>query len=480
MNSHGRMVASSFGSTVLIVLCAVCGVARAEAPQSATFSAGPVNVTLNGFVEMMIVNRSTNEAADWASNYNTSISFPNSHNYYLSESHLTERQSRVAALVQGPSDPNVAIEGYLETDFGGTTSNGNYNETGSYSPRVRHLFADYQSKTGDWYLLFGQAWSLVTAEKFGMMPRDENIVPTIDGQYIPGFDWLRVPQVRLVKKFGGTLALGVSIENPAVLVTAGSSAGAPAIPSVYNAAGASSAFATGVNVTTDRRPDVVAKVGFDPGYGHYELFGYDREFRSRTSVGSMSTPASWSNVTNTATGIGGSLLVPVVPKLLDFSGSFISGKGVGRYGSAQLADATLNPGDGSVTPIKGYHFLAGLILRPTPALTMYAFVGREHDDLSTYSFTTGGKTYLYGYGVPAADNSGCEVEGGTCDVITKTISEATLGGWYKFYQGALGNAQVGIQLTNVRREAFADAKGFGPSTHINIGLISFRYYPYQK
>ena len=77
------------------------------------------------------------------------------------------------------------------------------------------------------------------------------------------FQFIDQTWLGLVKKFGGTLALGVSIENPAVLVTAGSSAGAPAIPSVYNAAGASSAFATGVNVTTDRRPDVVAKVEGD-------------------------------------------------------------------------------------------------------------------------------------------------------------------------------------------------------------------------
>jgi hypothetical protein len=139
---------------------------------------------------------------DWASNFNTGIPYPNSHNYDLSEFHLSERQSRIAALAQGPADSNYATEAYVETDFGGSTTNGNHNQSASFSPRVRHFYADYQSLQHGWYLLFGQNWSLVTAERTGMMPRQENIPLTIDGQYVPGFDWLRVAQVRLVKKCG--------------------------------------------------------------------------------------------------------------------------------------------------------------------------------------------------------------------------------------------------------------------------------------
>ena len=60
------------------------------APSSSpSFMAGPVKVTLGGFVELMVVNRNRNESADWASNYNTSIPFPQSPNYNLSEFHLT-------------------------------------------------------------------------------------------------------------------------------------------------------------------------------------------------------------------------------------------------------------------------------------------------------------------------------------------------------------------------------------------------------
>jgi hypothetical protein len=229
---------------------------------SPSFNAGPVKVTLGGFVELMAISRSRNEATDWASNFNTGIPYPNSHNYDLSEFHLTERQSRISALAQGPADERFATEAYVETDFGGSTTNGNNNQSGSFAPRVRHFYADYQSLAHGWYLLFGQNWSLVTAEKAGMMPRQENIPLTIDGQYVPGFDWLRVSQVRLVKNFGKTVAVGLSAENPAAQVSASTTASAASnlnSNSYYSTAGASNAFASTTNITTDFLPDIVPK-----------------------------------------------------------------------------------------------------------------------------------------------------------------------------------------------------------------------------
>jgi hypothetical protein len=55
----------------------------------------------------------------------------------------------------------------------------------------------------------------------------------------------------------------------------------------------------------------------------------------------------------------------------------------------------------------------------------------------------------------------------------------TIGGWWKFYSGTLGNAQVGITDTYIKREIFSGVGG-DPNTNINIALVSFRYYPFQK
>jgi hypothetical protein len=121
-----------------------------------------------------------------------------------------------------------------------------------------------------------------------------------------------------------------------------------------------------------------------------------------------------------------------------------------------------------------------VIYRPAPAFTTYLYAGKEMVDKQAYTLTAGGKTYGYGYGNGLFDNSGCEIEGAAaCAANTSQILSGTIGGWWKFYSGPLGNAQVGISDTYVKREIFSGVGG-DPSTNINIALVSFRYYPFQK
>ncbi len=338
------------------------------APPSPSFMAGPVKVTLGGFVELMVVNRDRNESADWASNFNGSIPFPNSHNYSVSEFHLTERQSRLSALVQGPDSDEWGTEGYVETDFGAAGGTANNNESSSFSPRVRHFFADVTYKPFGGNLLFGQTWSLITQNKQGIVARGENIPVTIDGQYIPGFDWLRLAQIRYTQKLNDMFTVAASVENPAAQIS-GTANGA-----IFNNPGATNSFsptngatAGANNLSLDYLPDFVVKVAVDPGFGHYELFATERFFRSRDILTGQQT-----NVKTNATGFGGSLLIPVVPKIVDFQASVLAGRGVGRYGSAQLPDATVNPDPKQgIDPLRGFQALAGLVVRPAPAWTLY-------------------------------------------------------------------------------------------------------------
>jgi hypothetical protein len=454
--------------------------APAAAGNAPSFYAGPVKVTLGGFVELMAIDRNRNESADWASNYNTSIPYPNSHNHDLSEFHFTARQSRLQALAEGPANDRWATEAYVESDFGGAGGTANYNESSSFSPRMRHYYADLQDKTNGWYLMFGQNWSLVTANKSGISPRQENVPPVIDGQYVPGFSWLRVAQIRFVKKFGEVVNVGISLENPAALVTSNATAGAPALASMFNNPGASNSFTAGnnttaTNISTDYLPDVIAKIAFDPGWGHYEVFGLNRWFRARNI-----TPGQQSNVKTTGTGFGGNMLLPLVPKVLDFQAAILAGKGVGRYGSAQLPDTTVNPGTLGLEPLRGYQALVGLTVHPTPDLTLYAFAGKEQVDAQAYTVVAAGKTYGYGYGNGLFDNTGCQTEGvGSCAANTSSITSGALGGWWKFYTGTLGNAQFGLTDTYIKRQIFAGVGG-DPATNINILMASFRFYPYQK
>jgi hypothetical protein len=446
-----------------------------------SFHAGPVKVTLGGFVELMAIDRNRNESADWASNFNTSIPYPNSHNYFLSEFHLTERQSRIQALVEGPDGGSIHPEAYVETDFGGAGGTANYNESNSFSPRVRHFYADLNDKDTGAFFLFGQTWSMITAQKVGLEVRNENIPQTIDGQYVPGFSWLRVPQIRFVEKFNDVFSAGVSLENPAEQVTSNASTGAPALDVLYNNPGATNSFtapnnSTSNNITTDYLPDVILKASVDPGWGHYEAFVLNRWFRSRDI-----TTGADQNIHSTGTGYGANILLPLVPKILDFQAGVLAGKGVGRYGSAQLPDATVNATTLGLEPLRGMQALLGLIFRPAPELTTFVYAGKEMVDAQYYDVAAGTKTYGYGYGNPLFSNAGCETEAvGTCSANTSQILSGTIGGWWKFYSGPLGNAQVGVTDTYIKRESFAALDGGAPDTNINILLFSFRYYPFQK
>jgi hypothetical protein len=447
-----------------------------------TLMAGPVKVTLGGFVELMVINRDRNESADWASNYNTGIPFPNSHNYHLSEFHLTERQSRLQALFQGPDSDTWGTEAYVEGDFGGAGGTANYNESNSFSPRIRHYYADLTYKPSGSNLLFGQEWSLVTANKQGIVARGENIPLTIDGQYVPGFTWLRVPQIRFTQKVNDMFTAAVSLENPAALVASNPSSGAPSLGTIFNNPGAGNSFSPGNgssfapnNVTLDWLPDLVAKAAIDPGFGHYELFVTERFFRARDIVTGKQT-----NVKTNATGFGGNVIIPVVPKIVDFQAGILAGRGVGRYGSSQLPDATVNPINLGLDPLRGFQALVGLTVRPGPAWTLYGYAGEEQVSKKDFYVTAGGKTYGYGYGNGLLDNGGCETEGiGNCAANTSRIVSGTIGGWWKFYQGSLGNGQLGLSDTWIRREIFSGVGG-DPNTNINITMVSFRYYPFQK
>ena len=169
-----------------------------------------VKVTVGGFVEAASVYRSKNEVADIGSNFNTGIPFdltgaskkgaenPVAHQ---SEFRETARQSRITALVEAKATEHTLVSGYLESDFLGAAQTANSNESNSYNPRIRVFYGTIDESDCGLHFLAGQEWSLLTTDKIGIIPRQENIPLTIDAQYVPGFNWTRNPQIRLAKDF---------------------------------------------------------------------------------------------------------------------------------------------------------------------------------------------------------------------------------------------------------------------------------------
>ncbi len=202
-----------------------------------------VKVTMGGFIAAKSVWRQRNEAADIGSNFGA-IPFPFSPQYNEREFHGTARQSRISVLVEGNVDPAQKLTGFFDVDFLGVGTTSNYNESNSFAPRLRQGYFSYANNDWGFYFLGGQAWSLLTQNKSGIIARDENIPLTIDASYVVGFNYTRNWQLRAVKDFGPTVSLGVSIENPATIVAASTAAAAT---------GAGGAFANGGVVNSRRQ-----------------------------------------------------------------------------------------------------------------------------------------------------------------------------------------------------------------------------------
>jgi hypothetical protein len=325
----------------------------------------------------------------------------------------------------------------------------------------------------------------------------------------------------VVKGFGSWAAFGLSIENPAELVY--NSTGAVANGGnvggwLVNYANAGNSFlgsgGYANNFAPDVAPDIIGKAAFDPGWGHYEVLGIARFFNDNTfgcvmapttaggqTPGLCNTttaltlvPGQQSQRTKSGEGVGGSVLLPIIPTYVDIQASTLYGSGIGRYGAANLSDVVVAP-DGSLSPIKALHALGGVVVHPWAGLDVYAYAGLEKEQpnywsiLSTGSVKGGGN--FTGFGVPNAINTGCNITtaasftGGTsnCAAINKSVSDVTVGFWQDFYKGNYGRLAGGFEWEYVRRNAFPGFNGCpvgcaSPSTSDNVFMTSLRYYPF--
>jgi len=421
-----------------------------------------IKITPGGFIELAGIYRQHFQGNDISSSW--AIPLANSHNYYTGESRLTARQSRFSLLAQGKPSEHVTLSLYTELDLQGAAQTANSNESNSYNPRLRHFYGtiDWDQGQSGWHLLAGQNWSLVTMNSKGITPRAEVTPATIEAQYVPGFSWTRTPQLRLTGDFlDHHLWLAVSAENAATTF------GGTVPATVTNVIAGGSGFNSANNLSLNTIPDFVGKAAYEgdiAGHAlHIEGIVLERSFTDRVN-----------NVANnhaTSTGFGGGVTLDLVPKMATVQFSALTGKGIGRYGTAQLSDVTLDA-NGTIHPIQETMMLAGLQLHPNKMLDIYGYAGEEYERAMPLSST-------YGVGNILANNAGCFTEGGTCGAGSRRIRQITGGLWQKIYNGSFGRAQVGAQYSYTERQLFQGAGYSGlPQVNQSIGMISFRYYPF--
>jgi hypothetical protein len=419
----------------------------------------------------------------------------------LSEFQGTGRQSRLALKAVGKLD-NATLTGYYEMDWLGAGITSNNNQSNSYVLRQRQLWADARFNSG-WDVSGGQGWSLATETTQGETRGTEILPATIDPQYEAGFVWTRQYSFRVTKDFGNRFWLGASAENAETLNPAGS--GLPTNILIGSAGTGGGLYNASANYSFNYTPDFIVKAAFEPGWGHWELFGIERNFRDRiypnetcttSSSGTTSCTGSTGayNDVEAGAGIGGGFRVPLAQKKVSIGLKGLWGKGIGRYGDSTIADITLRP-DGIIQPLKAFSALSTLELNPTARLLIYLNYGGDYVYRDYW-----GKD---GYGSTLTNMSGCLTEptpstasanpyggGGTgfdpstpssCGNQNKDTQEFTAGDWYYFYKGPKGGMRFGLQYSRWERDIWSGAGGTtnpggGASGADNMFWTSFRYY----
>ncbi len=397
----------------------------------------------------------------------------------MSELRGTARQSRLSLLAQGDVDNDTHLTGYYEMDFLAGPQTANSNQSNSFSPRIRNIYATMSWDSLGLEVLAGQNWSLVTANTHGISPRNELVPATIEAQYVVGYNWARQPQIRVTKNWNKEFWAAVSVENPQTTF-AGNAAAASGV-SVTNVHVGASQIDNTVNVSLNHIPDIVGKLAWEPILGgaqplHMEVYGIYRSFYDRTNIAAVNglgLPANITNTNNDGGGVGGSITWAAIPKVIDLQATAMTGTGIGRYGSGSLPDVTLRP-DGSLAPVQETTFMGGITWHATPALDMYVYGGEEGEKRKTY--VTG--TTTTGVGSPTLNLAGCLVEGGACSPNLENESQITGGFWWKTYQGKFGQVRLGAQASYIHLSAFSGTGGVRPTTDDTMIFTSIRYYPF--
>jgi len=496
-----------------------------EGPMTIHFKG--INITPGGFAAAEFVRRSRALGTDVTTPFN-SLTAPGASQSNLPEFFGTARQSR-PTLYFAARPGNVQLSAYISADFlsAGTTSTAT--QTNSYTLRMRQAWGEAKFDSG-WSFLGGQMWSLVTENKASIAPSDDigrtnDVRPTtIDSSYNVGFSWARQPGVRVTKTFGSKVALAFAVENPQATVTTSGNSN----DYVFVQPGASNNYNSTATYGFNPSPDLVAKIAFDPGFGHYEIFGLADRFTDRIlpceNIAFAGTPAvlvaalpactaastltagstaDAYNSTKSGGGFGANARWNFFNKHIVFGLHGFGGSGIGRYGSAQLPDASINA-DGSVHLIKDLQGLATLEWK-SKKLDVYTYVGSEYA-ARTFSYdpvqsSISATPVFVGYGAPSFNNSGCFTEaapttgtltGSTvvpgslskCSSQARDITEGTVGFWYRFFSGPRGRVQWGAQYSYVNRNVWSAngglpagrTNGFSPNGLDNMIFTSFRYY----
>jgi hypothetical protein len=420
-----------------------------------SFKIGIADFTPFGFLDFTGVYRNEDTGSAIGSSFG-SVPFSNGSTGQLSETKFSAQNSRLGLRVDSQVG-DTKVLGYVETDFLGNAAANLYVTSNADTLRMRNYFVDL--KNGQWELLAGQDWSLITPNRVGISPIPSDIFYSndMDTNYQAGLTWARQPQIRLTFHATKELALALSVENPDQYVGS-----AVVLPASFNSAEVDT---TAASTQPNIFPDIIAKAAYDTTMvnglpWHFEAAGLLSSFKVNTYTSAINTDA-----TAEGGGISGATDLELV-KGLNFIATGFYSYGGGRYLQGLAPDFIIKAPDTTgayqIGLVRSYSAIGGLEYKVVPNDTVSFYwstigIGKRYNKLSN-------GTYV-GFGYPGSSNSD-----------NKEINELTLADTYTFWKNpSYGALQLIAQVSYVDREPWYAASGTPSKADMTMVFLDLRY-----
>jgi len=421
---------------------------------------GTATITPLGFMDLTSVFRSADEGSGIGSSFgSTPYNNVSTGLGKLSEERFSAQNSRIGARVDAMVH-GTKVLAYWESDFLGTQSTNAGVTSNSNSFRMRLYFVDL--KKGQWEILGGQSWSMMTPGRVGISPLPGDIFYSqdMDTNYQVGIPWTRAPQFRALYHPSDIVSIGFALEAAEQYGGGSSGGGSIVIPSAYSTPYTNTQIDLGAATFTPPNliPDIQAKIAFDPKVNgnllHIEFGGVLSAFKTLN-------PLTSTSFTKSGGGGEANFNLELVKGFHLIVNTFLS-DGAGRYLFGQVPDLVVLS-NGAPSPLHAEATVDGFEYY-TRNTVFFAYYGADYIGRDVVIDTTN-KDALVGYGYSKSANS-----------QNRTIQEGTVGFNTTFWKSPNYGALSFIgQYSYLFRNPWYVAAGAPASAHNNLVFLDLRY-----
>jgi hypothetical protein len=446
-----------------------------------SFKIGRADFTPGGFLDMTGIFRSTNVGGIGTSfgsiPYNNTL--PQG---ALTETRFSTQNSRLSLRVDTPISDSTSVSAYAEADFLGYQPPNADQSSNSNSLRMRLYFVNI--KHGQWEVLAGQDWSLMTPNRTGIDPMPSGIFYTqdMDTNYQVGLIWARQPGVRVVYHATPWWTLAAAVENPEQLAPSSVTFPSTGYSSQFDSGSGNTSSSTGVNNpnTPNVAPDFIVKSAWDWKVSdhalHVEASAVLRNFKVFTPAVESGTTIAIPSYSDHIFGGGGSINanLELFKGFHLIANSFVSSGG-GRYIYGLGPDAVVTAA-GQLSGVKADSGLAGFEYQADPHVMFYgyasgAYFGRDwgYQANSTAGSKCDGLVgyTCIGFGYPGQAESAN---------ANRVLQEATFGIIPTLWSNpTYGKLQLITQYSYLLRAPWYVTKGAPANAHNSLVYIDLRY-----